>query len=268
MTRESELGHGLLTLSLQPSKGKAHQTHDEVHVLCVHTGSLSDTAKNVLKLQVDEQLGWMAAAAERGCSLVVLSTEDTIEFYTTDRDRFVALRPVMQCMADRIRVVPALGQTRTVQLSGATAARRLFGHAAQLHAVRPSATVAANAIHRAAALSATNTALGPTLASLFRTAANVARRVRQETALEAAALGNSLRDIELLAAERIVEEELATWQAQEAEIQRLSSELPEMMAPSKSSFAHQEPASEVRLRLGTSIKPRISYVLEPKTASS
>jgi glutamyl-tRNA reductase len=236
-------------------------------VLCIHTGSLSTASKNLLQVTIDAQLGWLAAAAEQGCSLVVLHTEDTIEFYTTEHDRFGALHSVMHSMAERVRANLSLGQTRTVQLGGPSAARRLFGHAAQMHSPRHSAAAVTNAIHRAAALSAANTALGPTLASLFRAAANVARRVRQETALESCDLSESLREIELLGAGRIVEEELATWQAQEAEILRVTTDLPEMQFQSPS-FAHQEPASEVRLRIGTTIKPRISYILEPKRASS
>jgi hypothetical protein len=259
VTRESEIGHGLLTLSRPPSKGKAHQTHDNVHVLCIDIAALSEAAKAFMRLSLDEQLGWMAAAAEQGRSLVVLCTRSTIELYTTDHDRWIALRPVLQSMADRVRVMPSLGQTRTVQLAGPSAARQLFGYAAMIDGMAPT-------IHRASAISAANTALGPTLASLFRTAANVARRVRQETSLQTRELSESVREMEQLSAQRIVEEELATWQAQEAEIERVASELPEAAAPIHS-FTHQEPASEVRLRIGTSIKPRISYVLEPKRAS-
>jgi hypothetical protein len=174
----------------------------------------------------------------------------------------------MQAMADRVRQMAVLGCIPTVQLGGAAAARRLFVHAARLHATALVARTAAGAIHRAAALSAANTALGPTLAPLFRAASNIARRVRQETSLNSQDVSELLREIETSAAERIVEEELAIWQAQEAEIQCVTSDLPEIATFATPSFDKLEPISEVRLRVGTTIKPRISYILEPKRASS
>ena len=266
--RESQIGHGLLTLSQSLDRGHRSQANAQVYVLCIHTGSLPEGAKEELRFSYDEQLAWMTAAAERGCSLVVMCTDDSIELYTTDRDRFAALKPVLRAMAERVRKRPDLGSTATVQLGHDAVARRLFVRAAGMKAAGCRTTTTASTIHRAAAISAASTALGPMLAPLFRAAGNVARRVRQETAMESQGVSESLRELEAFAAERIVEEELAIWQAQEAEIQRETSELPGRQGLSNSSFSSPEPASEVRLRIGTTIKPRISYVLEPKCAST
>jgi len=268
VTRESQIGHGLLTLSQSLNRERLSQANAQVYVLCIHIGSLSESAKGALRFSFDEQLSWMTAAAELGCSLVVMCTDDSIELFTTDRDRYVALKPVLRAMAERVCKRPDLGSTATVQLERDAVARRLFVHAAGMKASHCRTTTTASTIHRAAAISAASTALGPMLASLFRAAANVARRVRQETALESAGTSESLRELETFAAERIVEEELATWQAQEAEIQRETTDLPGLERLSNSSFSSPEPASEVRLRIGTTIKPRISYVLEPKCAST
>ncbi len=150
--------------------------------------------------------------------------------------------------------------------SGAGAVRHLFIHA--VHFGAAGATHPASYIHGAAALSAACTALGPTLASLFRAAANVGRRVRNETSLDDSNVSAALREVESLAAERIVEEELATWQAQEAEIKRATGELPVVAKPRTLPFEKTEPVSEVRLRIGTSIAPHISYLLESKQVLS
>ncbi len=72
--------------------------------------------------------------------------------------------------------------------------------------------------------------------------------------------------METMAAERVVEEELATWQAREAEIQRAAGVLPGVATPTQ--FEGPEPTSEVRLRVGAAIRPSISYVLDPKSVSS
>jgi len=268
VTRESQIGQGLLTLSLSPDRENVNQALEQVHVFFVDTDGLPERAKEAFTFTLDQQLDLMAAAAERGCSLVVLSTDHSLEFYTTDRDRCVALRPVMQALANRVRLMSSLGRTRTLQLFGPAAARTLFNHAASLRSPIPLGRTSASSIHRAAAFSAANAALGPTLASLFRAAANVARRVRQETSLDVRNVGESIREVETFAAGRIVEEELAIWQAQEAEIQSATNDLPESANLVSPSFSSPEPVSEVRLRIGTSIKPRISYILEPKTASS
>jgi hypothetical protein len=199
---------------------------------------------------------------------VVLHSDDTVEFYTTDEDRLVALRPALKTFAAKVRSQPGLGKTRTVEQTGAGAARHLLKYAAELASSAPGTARSASEIHGAAALSAASTSLGSTLASLFRAAANVGRRVRQETSLNNPKSSPALRELEAFAAERIVEEELATWQAQEAEIQRANDELPDSQKPHLPPFASREPASEVRLRVGTSITPRISYLLEPKRASS
>ncbi len=262
---EPEIGQGLLTLTRGFSPASSSRPkHESIHVLCIDTGALPAPLRDALKVNHDEQLSWMTAAAERGHSLLVLRTADSIEFYTTDQDRSVALRPAIEALAARVTAKPELGKTRTLQLSGNEAARRLFGHAAQLDAKVAGATLSSSSIQRAAALSAACTALGPTLASLFRAAANVGRRVRQETSLDDANASQAWREVETLAAERIVEEELATWQAQEAEIQRATGDLPPVVAPRKVPFESPEPASEVRLRIGTTIRPSISYRLEPK----
>ena len=172
----------------------------------------------------------------------------------------------MKAMAARVQIIPELGKTRTLSLCGADAARHLFTHAAQLGAA--GTTHPASSIYRAAALSAASTALGPTLASLFRAAANVGRRVRHETSLDDSNASPALREVESLAAERIVEEELATWQAQEAEIQRATGDSPAAIVPHVPPFDKNEPISQVRLRVGASIDPQISYLLEPKLGYS
>ena len=268
-TRESEIGQGLLTLTRGFSKTGSRQPKNEaIHALCIDTGSLPSDSREALEVSHDEQLDWMRAAAERGCSLLVLCTPKSLEFYTTDQDRFVALRQAVTALAARVRAMPELGKTRTLQLNGNEAARHLFAHTAQLDAKSDGSSAPSFAIQRAAAQAAASTALGPTLASLFRAAANVGRRIRQETSLDDANASQALREFETPAAERIVEEELATWQAQEAEIQRATGSLPPVVAAGKVPFDSSEPVSEVRLRIGTTIRPSISYLLEPKFAAA
>jgi hypothetical protein len=92
--------------------------------------------------------------------------------------------------------------------------------------------------------------------------------VRQETLLNDPNTSPSLREFESLAAERIVEEELATWQAQEAEVERATEQLPHIAQCYLRAFESQEPSSEVRLRVGLPISPRISFLPNTKQITS
>ena len=260
--RESEIGQGLLTLNTG-SRIPEHEIcarHDSIHVLCIDLHALADASRQALSPCRDEQLDWLSRAAERGRSLVVLQTDNTLEFYTTERDRRATYRPVVESMAMRVRSWPQLGRARCLEQTGITVARHLFRYAAEVACTAKGNANSTSQIHGAAALSAASAALGPTLASLFRAAANVGRRVRQETLLKDPNTSPSLREVESLAAERIVEEELATWQAQEAEVERAAEQLPHIVQCYLRPFESQEPSSEVRLRVGMPMSPRISYL--------
>ncbi len=194
MTSESGLGQGLLTLTRGFQAGSSKPKQAElIHLLSIEIGSMSPTCCEATRVTYDEQLDWMTAAAERGCSLVVLRTAHSIEFYTTRNDRFVALRPAIEAFAARVHNVPELGRTRTLQLMGTAAARHLFIYAAQPDVSSAGPMQPAARVRRAATLSAASTALGPAMASLFRAAANVAERVRSETLLEDSSACSELR---------------------------------------------------------------------------
>jgi hypothetical protein len=66
-------------------------------------------------------------------------------------------------------------------------------------------------------------------------------------------LSPELCEVEALAVQRIIEEEVATWQAQEAEIERVNEQLVHIQQCQRKSFDVHEPGSEVRLRIGRAI---------------
>jgi hypothetical protein len=167
-----------------------------------------------------EQAAWCAEAGARGASLVVLLSDDRIELYSTERDRTSAFRPVLKALAAAARKHPELRRARTVSKSGTLAALHLLRHAAGLEGEALGDPRFVAELHMATATAGASLALGPSLGSLFRASANAHRRIRQETALGDPAADPTLRELERLSAERIVEEELLAWQAQEAEIDR------------------------------------------------
>lgn len=191
--------------SLRPADPAADNV---VHLMTVHWAGAAFTRQ--------DQLDWIARASEQRLSLVALVSDARIELYSTERDRNRAFRPVLEALRERIQSEPALGGARVLEKTGTDAARHLLLRAAGLGADAIGDRHFGVQLHAAAAMASIASSLGPSLTSLFRAAANTGRRVRQETALSQA-ITTALREVELLAAERIAEEELLAWQSQEAE---------------------------------------------------
>jgi hypothetical protein len=191
-----------------------------IHALIIEFPPRSDGGRDALVLSRDEQLAWLKGAAERGASLVVLVTDDAIELYSTERDRKLAFRAALQGLAARVKDLPGLAKARTVAKYGADAARHLMRRAGGRSLDLKGALRFVTQLHAATALSAYSAALGANVGALFRAAVTVSRRVRKETALGDASATGALRELERLSADRIVEEELAAWQAQEVEFSR------------------------------------------------
>lgn len=201
-------------LNVEPSS-------ETVHLLIIDVPQVPNAGREELAFQRDEQLAWLARAAQRGTSLVALLSDRSIELYSTESDRTQAFRPVLESLAARMKRMPALAKARTVTKSGTVAARHLLRRAGGLGADVLGDPRFVTQLHAATALSTFSNALGPNLGSLFRAATNVGRRVRHETALGDPNATLALREVEQLSAERIMEEELAAWQTQEAEITRV-----------------------------------------------
>lgn len=196
-------------------------SNQTVHLLIIDVPQVPNAGREELAFQRDEQLAWLARAAQRGTSLVALITDRSIELYSTESDRTQAFRPVLESLAARMKRMPALAKARTVTKSGTVAARHLLRRAGGLGGDVLGDPRFVTQLHAATALSTFSNALGPNLGSLFRAATNVGRRVRHETAMGDPTATLALREVEQLSAERIMEEELAAWQTQEAEITRV-----------------------------------------------
>jgi hypothetical protein len=241
---------------------------ESIHLLCVDLRELSEAQRTAIQVSTVDQLDWLERASEQSGSLVVLLTKSAFMFYTTVYDKRVTLRPILATLAKRVRERPDLGKIRTIEQTGITAAHQLLTFAVECGSVADGIAGTRSEIHEAIALSTASSALGPTLASLFRAASNVVRRVRQETVLNDPTAGVTLIEVESLAAERIVEEELATWQSREVEVEPTTEQV-SLVAPRRlGPFDSREPASEIRLRVTQPINPRISFLPDRKQSAS
>lgn len=193
-----------------------------LHALIIELPELSAGDGKIVFTR-DEQLAWLKDAARRGASLVVLPSERSLELYSTERDRKRAFRAVLESLQARVKAVPAFAKVRTVEKIGLGAARHLLRRAGDGGLAGSPRLM--TQLHAATALSAYSSALGADLGSLFRAAVTVSRRIRKETELADPNAPRALREVEQLAADRIVEEEMAAWQAQEAEVARVVEEV-------------------------------------------
>ncbi|MGC4089612.1 MAG: hypothetical protein QM756_17340 [Polyangiaceae bacterium] len=233
------------------SRSSMRAAREQLHLLRVDFRGLPDDVRSALRVPHEEVAAWSSHAARLGASLVVMASEDGIDLYSTERDRKRAFRAVMEGLATRVQLRHELGRSRTSELRGNDVARYLLQRAAGVAEGGGRPFLAR--MHVASSTASTHASLGPTLASLFRIAANVGLRVRLEASSSASPF--VLGELETLTAERIVEEELASFQSQEAELCR-AEDFTEVFTiegefdDSRDSRAYlsDEPGSHVRIR--------------------
>ena len=193
-------------VSVEPRVGPGE---DAVRAVCIQLDSTSARFL-VPELVRDFQLNWLANAAKHGGVLVVLLTADALELYSTASVAARVFRPVMQNLHDLVASEPQLKKARVHTLDGEAAEEHLHLRACGLRGAQPAQLSVCGALHQAAALSAASAALGAVLGPLFWSAASCSRRVTDETSLHTLSAPSTSHEVERLAAERIVAEELVS----------------------------------------------------------
>lgn len=223
-----------------PPPRKLAPLEDPVHCLIIPKSD--GGAEALLRFSAAEQRHWLDEAARQDLCLIVISAPDALELYSTAAHRLLAFRPALTALQVRLALRPALGKLRTRQLCGSAAAQRLLDRAAGVAGSEADVRTSAALIHNAAALASALDTLGSTLGSLCWTAASVAQRVHDEDAV-APKPGAEFE------ARRIVDEELARWRAELAELRRT---LRPSLPPTEralASYIPEEPGSLVRIKI-------------------
>lgn len=184
-------------------------SEDPVRAVCIQLES-APAHLLIAELVRDYQLNWLAHAAKHGGTLVVLLTSDALELYATASVAARAFRPVMQNLHDLVAREPQLKEARVRTLEGEAAEEHLHLRACGLRGPETSQPSMSGALHQAATLSAASAALGAVLGPLFWSAAACSRRVAEETRLHTLRAPSASHEVERLAAERIVAEELVS----------------------------------------------------------
>jgi glutamyl-tRNA reductase len=216
-----------------------------LHLLAIDSKGLSEELRAALRLDAAE-LATLLREAPRddGCELALVTGPDRLELYATGVCRVVAIRSVLRTLTRRGHNLNGFGAARVFEASGPAAAGYAFRSAAGLddeprQGQRRLVDLGEAAIHAVEA-----GMLGEHLSLLFSHATEAAWRVRRETDFYAAAANPASREVEALAVERIVEEQLVSWRSAYPTQSHSPSERPSL-----------EPTSMVRLRAAHTLRP-------------
>ncbi len=238
----------LRLVSEPPSASRLAKFADPVHALVIERarGEAEVSGNVALEFTRAEQCAWLEHAARLNLCLMVVSAPDSLELYSTAKDRLGAFRPALEALRARLKSEPHAGKTPTKELSGSAAAERLLSRAAGLLSSRPGEQEPASLVRAAASTASGFETLGSTLGTLCWAAAGVAQRVHEETLFGKPGVELDVCDVDRLAAERIVEEEAARWRLELDELKRSVSPPAE---PAPAEFQVEEPGSHIRIRV-------------------
>lgn len=152
-----------------------------------------------------------AAAELDPLELVVVADRHRLEIYGADPGWYEAFRFVLRAVMQRIGFHASFGATRVVEAHGVAVATHLMRVAVGLETRAPRGVEPLASINVAATLAAEAHVLGSELATVFTFAAKAGRRALRETAFNAVDGSRARRELEALAVQRLVDEELSAW---------------------------------------------------------
>ena len=216
------------------------------HPLRLLTIDLRNTAPAVREaLQLShaelDELVRNACSTGKQFDLALVSYPDCFEIYSTDASHAAAYRAVLFELVVRAGGRENLRALPTVEVTGPAVARRLVRRAAGLEA--PSVFEVLRELNVAVTRGRAAGTFGPELSALFGAAIEAGFRVYTDTALGDSTKSQAERELDMLEAERIVEEELVAWKAQHG----VAKSAPPP-ALDVSYYSSAEPGSAIRLK--------------------
>jgi hypothetical protein len=228
---------------------------DSLHLLSVDLQSAPSSLRVLFESCTEQLEHWLGRAAASGAPLVIVHHPDSLDLYSTRAGRKTAYTPLLASAWTVARSLPELSRGQARELRGAAVVRYLLRQAAgldpfELDGLRRERIAAAR---RKAAKAGSSCEI---LDQLFGAAIRTAERAASETELASPSSTRALRELSALEAERIVEEEIASFSvpltiATPASVPAPSSArraFP-LSAPPLDGFGREEPASTSRLKL-------------------
>lgn len=229
---------------------------DCLHLLSIDLGSAPSSLRAALLLSDEDVEHWLGRAVAAGVTLAIVCGPDSVDLYSTASGRRDAFKPLLQSLWAMGRNLEGFDRVRAVEASGHAVVTHMMRQAAGLASAEHGVSYA-GAIDKAYSLAALNGTLSPDLQELFELASVTAYRCRAETEVSAPSSTRASRQVEMLGAERIMEEELTAFLVAAANDQgpRAASLVPPTSAPADRplaslvpAYAPHEPGSTIRLR--------------------
>jgi glutamyl-tRNA reductase len=188
-------------------------TNHPVRLLAIDLSKTVPAVRQALVLNASEvrELLRRASAEYEGIELVIVSGAQRFELYSTEAGHAAAFRCVLRELVSRAGGAEKLGALPTIEATGATAAQHLLRLAAGIGG--KSALEILVELNVAVARSRAAGTLASDLSSLFASAVQAGWRAYCETSVGDPTKSQAEREIAILEAERIIEEELVVWKA-------------------------------------------------------
>lgn len=231
-----------------------------IHLLAIDLRSTSAAARDAFAMSRDElaALSAKARAAGEDVEVVVLASDERFEIYTTESARPAVYRAVLGAIVARMPSEER-ASVRTTEVIGVAAAWHLM-HLMLGTEGQSGVRMLGNVNHAVVRARASGT-LGAELTALFECVTNAGWRIQSETTLGDGQSTPAEQEVDSLEAERIIEEELVTWQAARAGQGSVQSIPASRLDPSY--YAAAEPGSGVRLK-APPLSNLVRLVSEPR----
>lgn len=219
---------------------------DRLHLLSVQFAQAPSAVRQSFVFTQDQQTDLLCELAEREVPLVFVVGHHSLDLFSTSHNHVRAFRPVLSLLSERIVAKESQSAVPAGVARGGDAARYLLRRLVPLQGTSADARDFGRAVQTAVALAKVCGTYDGELSELFQMAERAAERVRAETRLSYADVTRDELELETLDAERIVEEELLSWQTSEPALR--ASLQPPLSVDSIAPFSSDEPHSMVRLR--------------------
>ena len=186
---------------------------DCLHCLTIDFTHAPEPVRVAFELEADELRDLLCHAGCSGLPLLVLCAGNWLTLVSTSQNHVRAFRPILARVRERTKATEGWRGLPVRMASGSDAARQLLQNAIPATRFEPEIRAFVRSLRSAAELSRTCGALSTELGAVVRMTEHAATRVWEETRLGRPGSSEGELELETLAAERIVEEELVAWQS-------------------------------------------------------
>ena len=186
---------------------------DTLHCLTVDYAHAPEPVRTAFEFPAEEIRDLLCLAGRNGVPLMVLRGASSLTLVSTSQSHVRAFRPLLARLRERTLGTDGWRGLPVRLASGSDAGRQLLEQAVPSTRFEPEIRAFVRSLRIAAELSATCGAFSTELGALVRMTEHAAERVWDETRLGRPGSSEAEIELESLAAERIVEEELVAWQS-------------------------------------------------------